>query len=242
LRIAPYHLCRINGSAFDEVMTMHIRTLPREQIRELIDYLAATYPKAFFTQPLLKRPLKKNILLDLEKDHILDDEKREAALSFYQRDWYYEGALVAGARRIDLNGDEVGTVTEQEQIEARKRIKAGKELHYEKLKALGPVEIVRKLHAAGKVTTDQLRKIPAPPIASPATMTKPEPVSTNGGDLTQLRTLLGNIDSILAKTEDPSLQSALAAAMLKVFIAEATKLIAVLEARQISSVHGAQEV
>jgi hypothetical protein len=50
------------------VMTMHTRTMPREQLEQLIEYLAATYPKAFFTQQHLKRPLKKNILLDLEKE------------------------------------------------------------------------------------------------------------------------------------------------------------------------------
>lgn len=64
---------------------MHTRTLPREVIEDLIVYLAATYPKAFFTQPHLKRPLKKNIVLDLERDRVLDDEKREAAVNFYQK-------------------------------------------------------------------------------------------------------------------------------------------------------------
>jgi sRNA-binding protein len=47
--------------------TTMTRLLPREMIEQLIEYLATTYPKTFFTSPHLKRPLKKNILLDLEK-------------------------------------------------------------------------------------------------------------------------------------------------------------------------------
>ena len=97
---------------------MHRVTIPREQLEELIQHLATTYPKAFFVQPYLKRPLKKNILLDLERDRILDDDRREAALNFYTRDWNYEHTLQAGAKRIDLNGKEVGIVTELEEREA----------------------------------------------------------------------------------------------------------------------------
>ena len=59
-----------------ETTMPHSRTMPREQLEELINYLAMTYPKAFFTQPQLKRPLKKSILLDLERDRVLDDGKR----------------------------------------------------------------------------------------------------------------------------------------------------------------------
>ena len=45
-----------------------MRIFPREQIEEMIEYLAQMYPKAFFTQPNLKRPLKRNIVLDLGKE------------------------------------------------------------------------------------------------------------------------------------------------------------------------------
>jgi sRNA-binding protein len=82
-----------------------VRILPRETLEELVAYLAATYPKAFFTQPQLKRPLKKNVIVDLERDNILDDEKREAAVSFYQREWHYEWTLIVGA----WNGDRIRT-------------------------------------------------------------------------------------------------------------------------------------
>jgi sRNA-binding protein len=134
-------------------------------------------------------------------------------VSFYTASWDYEKVLQAGAKRIDLDGTEVGTVTMQEQIEAQKRVQAEKQLLREGRKAQGPVEVVRQLHADGKITTDQLSKISAPPIARrPMPKVKtPESVPTNGVDLTELRALWSNIDNVLSSTEDASLQSAVAA-------------------------------
>ena len=43
-----------------------MRIFPREQLIEMIEYLATTFPRAIFTQSHLKRPLKKNIIVDLE--------------------------------------------------------------------------------------------------------------------------------------------------------------------------------
>ena len=70
----------------------HRRGFPREQIEEFILFLAAKYPKTFFTKPRLKLPLKKNILIDLERNGDLDNEKREAAINFYTQDWNYQQA------------------------------------------------------------------------------------------------------------------------------------------------------
>ncbi len=51
---------------------------------------------------------------------------------------------------------------------------------------------------------------------------------TNSADLIKLRTLMNNIESVLA-TEDESLRAALFAPALKVLVAEANKLIALTE-------------
>jgi sRNA-binding protein len=99
---------------------------PREEIEGFIEHLATKYPAAFFLDPKQKRPLKKNITLDLERDGTLDADRREAAVGFYTRDWCYERCLQAGVKRVDLNGKPVGTVTEQEQLEARKRVEQQK--------------------------------------------------------------------------------------------------------------------
>ncbi len=198
---------------------MHRIILPREQIEELIQYLATTYPKAFFVQPHLKRPLKKNILLDLEQDRVLDDDRREAALNFYTRDWNYEQTLQAGAKRIDLNGKEVGTVTELEEREARQRVLVQKRKIREERKLQGAIEV-----AAERIPTDSL----SAPARLPMAKAKPIP-ELNGPDLTRLRALWSNIETVLAQTEDARLRSALAVAALKVFVASATQLVETLE-------------
>jgi sRNA-binding protein len=210
------------------------KLLPKEMIEQLIEYLATTYPKTFFTSAHLKRPLKRNIIVDLEKDNRLDDEKREAAVSFYTRDWNYERTLQAGARRIDLNGNEVGTVTEQEHIEAQRRVQAARQALKERDRQAGPLEVVRKLHAAGRVPTDSLSKVSVPTerpamAKSKTTSESSPPAPQNGVDLAELRALWGSIDSMLAGNIDASLHAAVAAAALKIFVGKAGKLIATLE-------------
>ncbi len=131
---------------------LHRRIFPREELEEMSRYLAQKYPAAFFAEPALKRPLKKNILADLERDNTLDSDKREAAVTFYTQDWNYENTLQAGAERVGLDGKRAGTVTEQEQLEAQKRIWTRKQELKGRDKALpGPIEVVRKLHSEGRV-------------------------------------------------------------------------------------------
>ena len=208
------------------------RTFPREKIEQMIEYLADKYPKAFFTRPQLKRPLKRNIVDDLEKDQVLDQERRNAAISFYTQDWNYEHALQVGAKRVDLSGKEIGTVTQLEQKEALDRVRIKKAALYGKS---NPIDVMRQLHANGQISTDQLSKITAPPLPKddpPMMKSKtatPPSAESDGTELTQLRALWGNIDGILMKAEDEQLQAALAVPALKVFIAEAEKLIETLE-------------
>ena len=209
------------------------KRLPREDIQEAIEYLVQMYPKAFFLQPHLKRPLKKNIIVDLERNHVLDGDKRTAAVTYYQNDWQYQNCLQAGDKRIDLNGQEAGTVTELEAIQARKRVQTQRqELKEKKLRAEAesPIKVANKLHADGKISTDQLSKIPAPANEVPmAKATKiPQP---NGADLTNLRTLWSNIEPVIATVENENLRAALVAPALKVFVTEATKLITTLEGK-----------
>jgi len=247
------------------------RALPRDHLEALVEHLAATYPKAFFTDKFLKRPLKKNILVDLEKDRVLDDEQREAAVNFYTKDWNYEYVLLTGAKRINLTGEEVGVVTATEAREAQNRVRVQKE---ERRRALAsrhsPAEIARSLLADGKIPTDSLSKInvvplpmpisqpqpfisasspPADPVAArpsngvvriptplpntpqPQPSPTPTPVAAqpNGIDLARLRDLWGSVDAIYTNTSDEMLRRALAAAALKVLVAEATNTIASLE-------------
>src|SRR5258705_9486141 len=106
---------------------MHRRVFPRERLEDPVKELAFSYPKCFSVGRRLKRPLKKNIIVDIEKDGMLDDERRFAALAFYTHDWKYEWKLEAGAKRIDLDGKEIGTVTETEKREAKERVRAARQ-------------------------------------------------------------------------------------------------------------------
>ena len=55
------------------------------------------------------------------------------------------------------------------------------------------------------------------------------PPQPNGIDLARLRDLWGSVDAIYTNTPDEALRRALAAAALKVLVAEATNTIASLE-------------
>ena len=50
---------------------LHRRVFPREQLEDFVSELAFSYPKCFVTDSQrLKRPLKKNIALDLEEGRV----------------------------------------------------------------------------------------------------------------------------------------------------------------------------
>jgi sRNA-binding protein len=92
---------------------------------EFIHLLAIHYPKCFFEEPRLRRPLSKNVIADIKKDTGFDvtPERITPAVEWYMSHIGYDHALaVAGSKRIDLNGREVGTVTEQEALAAQQRI------------------------------------------------------------------------------------------------------------------------
>ena len=91
-----------------------------------IKFLAEKYPKCFFEEPKLRRPLKKNIIDDLDREKVLNHEALTQVIGWYQNHYAYRYGLIAGAERIDLSGKKVGTVTPTEQEEARAWIAARK--------------------------------------------------------------------------------------------------------------------
>jgi sRNA-binding protein len=92
--------------------------LTRERSEDFIYYLAARFPKCFFVDPSQRRPLKHDIIDDLEEQRCLDRARLEQAI-----DWY---GLQKGGPRIDLNGNQAGVVTPQEAQEASAWITAQK--------------------------------------------------------------------------------------------------------------------
>ena len=84
--------------------------------------LAERYPRCFFVNPRLRQPLKKNIEADLQKDGFATAELISASVAWYKSHISYQYNLETGAKCLDLDGKEVGTVTELEQCAARMKI------------------------------------------------------------------------------------------------------------------------
>ena len=172
-------------------------------------------------------------MVDLERDRVLDDEKREAAVSYYTKDFAYERSLQAGAKRIDLSGKEVGTVTEQEEREAKARVQAAKKEKREREAANNApaITVMRRLHDNGQIATDMLRKIDAPPITKEITMAKTKPeFKTAASPFAGIRSLLDDAEKTLPERQD--LRRAYTIAGLRVVISECETAIADLEDRK----------
>jgi ProP effector len=80
---------------------------------DLIEKLAAAYPKAFFPNQADRRPLKLGIHHDLNSDkgHGLTGAEVRQAVGWYCQSLGYLAAMTLGAPRIDLNGMPAGRVT-----------------------------------------------------------------------------------------------------------------------------------
>ena len=130
----------------------------REENEETIRMLVDRYPKCFFADPRLRRPLKKNITADLQQDGLpATYELIAGAVEWYQSHFGYQYSLETGARRINLNGKEVGTVTEQEHLAAEKKVKEGKAFLAERKNAT-----LQTLYATDQIRDDHLKKLDAP--------------------------------------------------------------------------------
>src|SRR6516162_3008269 len=100
-------------------MEIFPKLYPREHLEQCVRYLADKYPACFFEDPGQRRPLKTNIVADLQKDGV--SEGILAGVSYYVRHFGYLRCLQAGAERVDLNGKKAGVVTEQEMLNAEKQ-------------------------------------------------------------------------------------------------------------------------
>jgi sRNA-binding protein len=187
----------------------------RQENEDVIRMLADRYPKCFFNEPKLRRPLKLDIIADLQKDEaILEYELIAAGVEWYQSNFGYLHSLQTGAKRLDLNGREVSTVTEQEYIAALANIK----LAHQKRNA-NAAATVQALHAAGRIPDDQVRKLDAPP------MTKTTAKATIAPELTKLYEAVIAASTTLSGSGDPGLRAAMAAAALNVVRQEAQRVI-----------------
>jgi sRNA-binding protein len=188
---------QING---ERTMVFYTKTYPKDELENGVMHLAKKYPAAFFPDVWGRRPLSLNILDDLQSEG--EGDLLMASASFYIRNWNYQGALQAGAERIDLNGKKAGVVTKQEQIAAQKQIQEERAEHSRKQE-------------------EQFRNMPSmqPPKAAVPRLSNQR--------LSRLRTLLGSAEEV--KTDDKPLEAAMTAAALKLLVREAQKVIGELE-------------
>lgn len=185
----------------------------RQDSEEVIQMLVDRYPKCFFEDPKLRLPLKRTIVADLYNDGVPRARELIAGgVEWYQSHFGYLYNLQAGAKRIDLNGNEVDTVTEQEYLAAQAKIKAGHQ--GQKPSA---TSTVNALHAAGRITDDQVKKLDAPPLPKASKLIAPELVRLYEAVLAASTTLTGS--------SDPRLRAAMAAAALGVVCKEAQRVI-----------------
>src|SRR5262245_1265714 len=136
---------------------------PYQDHNKVIECLSQLFPKCFFTNPKQRRPLKANIVDDLNEANelTLGEFNLRAAVDWYIGNIGYEYNVVAGAERIGLDGKVIGKVTEKEAREAQARI-AIKHERMNKQRGIDTVRTVQSLHGTGGMTDDQFRKIPAP--------------------------------------------------------------------------------
>jgi sRNA-binding protein len=203
------------------MMTAHEKTTlsyrpNREANEQIIRMLCEHYPKCFFEDSRQRRPLKQKIVTDIISDQDLDvsPELITAAVDWYKSNIGYEGFAMSipGAKRIDLNGNEVGTVTEQEALAAQQRLD---DFHREK-NAQSPVRVVRETqpHPSG-LPDPVVRKLDTP-AAVPAPRSKAAPAAAAAPEFAPLYETLANANAAVVGISDPTMRAVVVRATLDV--------------------------
>jgi sRNA-binding protein len=124
----------------------------REANEQINRMLCEHYPKCFFEDPRQRLPLKQKIVDDIINDQDLDVSPGliTAAVDWYKSNIGYAGFAMSipGAKRINLDGKAVGTVTESEAVAAQQRLD---EFHRGKNERVpqSPARTLHEPHASG---------------------------------------------------------------------------------------------
>jgi sRNA-binding protein len=196
----------------------------RDERDDHIAYLATQLPKCFFVKPENRQPLKRNIIDDLGQRKLLNHGALVQVVRWYESYWTYQYGLVAGAKRIDLDGVEVGTVTPAEEREAKARTHSEKLKKAEREAASYRPRAVELLPAINRPQTGAapvIKEVPAPTSAAndrAAALGLPPP-------LAPLHEAPGAVAGILTDPRYEAPRPVLAAAALRALIGGAEKLI-----------------
>jgi sRNA-binding protein len=186
----------------------------RKELEDCLLMLAERYPRCFFVNPRLRQPLKKNIEADLQKDGFASPELISASVDWYKSHISYQYNLETGAKCLDLDGKEAGTVTELEQRVARMKIREINERRAERA-PLNPIRTMSNLVTARRISEDQLKKIDAP-------MSRP----TIQPELTPLyEAILAANSAMSTPMGNSDVRAAVTAAAIGVVIAEAQRIL-----------------
>ncbi len=111
----------VNVNDVESTANTKSRSKNRAANQAALKLLMETYPKAFSRTEV--RPLKIGIQEDLLADEKIAKNKIKRALASYVRTLSYYRSLLAGAARIDLNGEASGEVSAQEAEHAKGKLK-----------------------------------------------------------------------------------------------------------------------
>jgi sRNA-binding protein len=197
----------------------------RDDCENTIRMLVSEYPKTFFEDPELRRPLKKNIEADIQKDGFgASFELIQAGVDFYRSHFGYRRNLLTGAKRIDITGKEGVSVTAAEYAMARKKLHEDKQRLAEN-NLMNATKTVAALHHKGRIPDDQLKKLDAPPLprATPTVVVKQS--TSIVPELARLHDAFMAANAMLASSSNIELRNAMTSAALGVVIKEAQRVI-----------------
>jgi sRNA-binding protein len=191
----------------------------REETELAIEKLAELYPKCFFVNSRNRAPLKKNIILDLQRDGApMAAELLSAALDWYQSHLGYQLILLAGAKRVGLHGEWVGTVTPSEALAAQKTAAENRAREKARREAQQVPIVVEMIKKVEKEPTPMTKTPVKPPSV-------PEPAATPSDPLAGVQALIDGVRTVMT-TSPPALRAPLAKAGLHVVADEIQKMIA----------------
>jgi sRNA-binding protein len=150
-----------------------------DEKNEVVRKLADQYPKTFFEIPRHRVPLMKNVVTALRQDGFpVAGELVSETIDWYMSHLSYQYNLGAGRKRINLHGREEGTVTEQEERIAKKKIAEINDRRLTDRHLYDPVKAATQLKTSGQMSDDQFRKIDAPKTEATPMASKAKPVAS----------------------------------------------------------------
>lgn len=166
-----------------------------DPVLQAIAKLQKRFPATFPRKPAAKRPLKEGIFQDLQAHAEalkLDTETLRDAIRTWCRGSRYWSALSEGAARIDLAGQEAGTVTAQAAAHARRL--EGRRIASARARATAPKDGGAAPGQAKAEKAEKPEDAPNPagapsaaqaaqPVAAPDTVSETAPSSSSASDV-----------------------------------------------------------